>query len=245
MWRLLSILFLSSAGVSKGFEIPPETQQCIVGISEDWNSSRVVLRLYERQSEALGWQQIGPEWSGRLGRAGSAWGLGLHPVSGGARMKKEGDGRSPAGVYQLGGVWGAGSAESVRRQAGIPYHRVTSRDLWVEEGSSRYYNQFLTLDHEPQAAWEKKAQMKQNDYPQSLKMFIAHNAPPKVVPYGGSSIFFHIWRNGGAAVTAGCTTMSEERLRWMIARVDPKKMPLYVLLPRAEYVRFRPLWKLP
>ena len=115
----------------------------------------------------------------------------------------------------------------------------------MEDGGSKFYNQFLTLGHEPETAWEKKAQMKQDDYPQSLKMFIAHNAPPRVVAHGGSSIFFHIWRRDGAAATAGCTTMVEERLRWLIAEVDPGRRPVYVLLPKAEYARYRIIWKLP
>lgn len=158
-------------------------------------------------------------------------------------MKREGDGRSPAGVFDLGGVWGA--HRSVKKHPRTFYHQVTSRDLWVEDGASEYYNQFLTLEHEPATEWEKRAQMVQNDYPQSLKMFIAHNARPNVVAHGGSSIFFHIWRREGAAATAGCTTMVEEKLRWLIATVDPGRRPLYVLLPRAEYEKYKPLWKLP
>jgi L,D-peptidoglycan transpeptidase YkuD (ErfK/YbiS/YcfS/YnhG family) len=171
------------------------------------------------------------------------WGRGLHPNPAGTGLKKEGDGRSPAGVFDLGGVWGA--HDSVKKHPKTFYHRVTSRDLWVEDPASEHYNRFLTLPREPSTPWEKKAQMVQNDYPHSLKMFIAHNAPPKVVAGGGSSIFFHIWRREGAAASAGCTTMSEDKLRQLIAAVDPGRRPLYVLLPRAEYEKLKPVWKLP
>jgi L,D-peptidoglycan transpeptidase YkuD (ErfK/YbiS/YcfS/YnhG family) len=110
------------------------------------------------------------------------------------------------------------------------------------------YNRHLTLDHEPRTEWEKKAQMRQNDYPHSLKLYIGHNTaytsrPAK--PGGGSAIFFHIWRNGGKSATSGCTTLPEANLRQLISTIDPKKNPLYVLLPQAEYTKLRAEWKLP
>jgi len=235
------ILWLTSVFAASGFEIPAGSSQFVLGISEGWNSSNVTLSYFEKKGGS--WQKVGGEWKGRLGSSGLVWGRGLHPNPHGARLKREGDGRSPAGVFDIGGVWGA--HKSVKKHPKTFYHQVTPRDLWVEDGSSKYYNQFLTLDHEPTSEWEKKAQMKQDDYPHSLKMFISHNAFPNVVPNGGSSIFFHIWRREGAAATAGCTTMVEEKLRWLIATVDPGRRPIYVLLPRSEYEKLKPAWKLP
>jgi L,D-peptidoglycan transpeptidase YkuD (ErfK/YbiS/YcfS/YnhG family) len=171
------------------------------------------------------------------------WGLGLHPNAGKAVIKTEGDGRTPAGVFRIGGTWGSDAA--IRKHEKLPYRQVTTRDLWVEDPASESYNRHLILPHEPATAWEKKQQMKQNDAAHRLKLFIAHNAPPKVVKGAGSSIFFHIWRNGGASATAGCTTMEEARLRALIASIDPTQQPLYVILPAAEYQQFRAAWKLP
>lgn len=240
--RFLTLIFCFISVISaNAFELPAASSQCVLGISDGWNSTNVTLSYFEKRGNQ--WQQIGGEWKGRLGRKGLVWGRGLSPNPRGAVLKKEGDGRSPAGVFDLGGVWGA--HKSVKKQPKTYYHQVTPRDLWVEDGGSKYYNQFLTLDHEPRTAWEKKAQMKQDDYPQSLKMFIGHNAFPNAVTNGGSSIFFHIWRRGGATTTAGCTTMVEEKLRWLIATVDPSRRPIYVLLPRSEYEKFKPVWKLP
>ena len=59
------------------------------------------------------------------------------------------------------------------------------------------YNRNIILPHDPATPWEKKQQMKQTDPVHSLKLFIAHNAPPKAIPNAGSSIFFHIWRSNG------------------------------------------------
>ncbi|QTN33805.1 L,D-transpeptidase family protein [Akkermansiaceae bacterium] len=234
-------LCLALPSMAPAFELPAASSQCVVGVADGWDSSHVTLSYFEKKAGA--WQKVGGDWKGRLGSKGLVWGRGLHPNPAGAALKKEGDGRAPAGVFDLGGVWGI--HKSVKKHPKTFYHQVTSRDLWVEDASSKFYNRFLTLDHEPKTVWEKKAQMKQDDYPHSLKMFIAHNAHPNVVAGGGSSIFFHIWRRGGAAATAGCTTMEEAKLRWLIATVDPGRRPLYVLLPRTEHQKLKPVWKLP
>lgn len=223
------------------FELPPKSSQCIVGTAEGWNSSNVTLRLYEKTGGA--WKPVGDSWKARLGKSGLVWGKGLHPVPAGSVTKKEGDNRSPAGVFAIGGAWGY--APSIAKKPALPYRQVTSRDLWVEDPASPQYNRTIVLGHEPTTDWEKKQQMKQGDAAHSLKLFIAHNAPPKVVPNEGSSIFFHIWRRDGAAATAGCTTMEKPKLQWLISQIDPAKRPVYVLLPESEYKKHRVDWKLP
>jgi L,D-peptidoglycan transpeptidase YkuD (ErfK/YbiS/YcfS/YnhG family) len=223
------------------FELPSNSSQCLVGIADGWDSSKVTLTLYEKKGGA--WKPAAEAWSGRLGKSGLVWGLGLHPVPAGGAVKKEGDLRAPAGVFEIGGAWGR--EPSIRKHPKLFYRQVTSRDLWVEDPGSDQYNRNVILKQEPATAWEKKQQMKQNDAAHVLKLFIAHNAPPKVVPNAGSSIFFHVWRGAGSRPTAGCTTMDEAKLRWLISSIDPTRRPIYVLLPKAEYGNYRDAWKLP
>lgn len=237
---LLSLL--AFALKSHAFELSPNTQQAIVGIASNWDSSYVTLTFYERAKGGQ-WKQSGSSWKGRLGRSGLAWGRGLSPVPEGVRMKKEGDMRAPAGVFFVGGAWGYDS--SIKKSPELSYVQVTSRDLWFEDVSSPYYNQYMRIPHEPSTTAEKKAQMKQGDYAHSLKLFIAHNAYPNAKPGMGSSIFFHIWRGGGSKPTAGCTTMAEDQLRSVISRIEPSKLPVYILFPEEEYRKHREAWKLP
>lgn len=239
MIRVLCIFLLTS--LSQSFELPSASTQCLVGIAKDWNSSYVTLQLYQKTGKQ--WLKSGAAWNGRLGKSGLVWGLGLHPNPAKVTIKTEGDGRTPAGVFRIGGAWGADA--NIKKHPRLAYRQVTPRDLWVEDPASPAYNQNVILPHEPATDWEKKQQMKQNDEAHKLKLFIAHNAPPKVVKGAGSSIFFHIWRNAGNTATAGCTTMEEPRLRAMIASIDPTQQPLYVILPTAEYTQLRNSWKLP
>jgi L,D-peptidoglycan transpeptidase YkuD (ErfK/YbiS/YcfS/YnhG family) len=235
------LCLLAPARMLGAFELPVSSTQCIVGIAEGWDSSSATLRYYGKTNE--GWKQVGSPWDVRLGKKGLVWGHGIHPLPAGVLTKKEGDWRSPAGVFHLGGAWGYDAA--IRKHPNLFYRQVTPRDLWVEDAASEHYNRHLILKSDPATAWERKQQMKQTDPAHALKLFIAHNAPPKVRPGEGSSIFFHIWRGGGSKPTAGCTTMDERKLRDLIARIDPGKRPLYVLLPRAEYDKHRAAWKLP
>ena len=238
---LIRLLLVLASPLAAAFELPANSTQCLVGIAENWNSSSASLRLYQKIDGR--WVPDGPAWKARLGRDGLAWGLGIHVSPPGATLKQEHDWRSPAGVFTIGGVWG--HEKSIRKNPQLFYRQVTTRDLWIEDPTSPQYNRNVILDHEPSTPWEKKQQMKQADPAHALQLFIAHNAPPHVVPNAGSSIFFHIWRDDGGRPTSGCTTMAEPKLRSFIARLDPARHPLYVLLPQAEYDKLRTSWKLP
>lgn len=243
MFRVVAATFsllLACPVTAWAFELPQNSSQVVVGVTRSWESSHLTVYLYEKRNGR--WTLAGGPWNGRCGKKGLAWGRGLHPQVKGP-LKAEGDWRAPAGVFRIGGAWGYDV--KIKKHAKLPYRKVTSRDLWVEDPKSKHYNHHLVLKHEPRAAWEKKAQMKQDDYPHSLKLFIGHNPPPKPIPGAGSSIFFHIWRGGGAKPTSGCTTLPEANLRTLVARIDPGKNPLYILLPKPDYDRLRPTWKLP
>lgn len=242
--KLIHALLLAFAATllpASAFQLPASSEQCLLGLADDWNSSTVTLCLYEKSGSA--WKPVAPPWQARLGKNGLVWGRGLHPIPSGITTKLEGDMRSPAGVFSIGGAWG--NAVSIAKNPKLSYRRVTSRDLWVEDPSSPKYNQNVVLDHEPSTPWEKKQQMKQNDPAHALKLYIGHNSAPQAVPGAGSSIFFHIWRGGGSKPSAGCTTMEETKLRSLISSINPERQPLYVLLPKSEYAKFRSAWKLP
>ena len=243
--RLLFCLAAAATAVPAGAgPLPPGCGQMLLGVARGWDDSQVTLNRFERVRGR--WQPVGRPWAGRLGKSGLVWGLGLHPVPAGGRLKEEGDGRAPAGVFAIGGAIGLCAPDQVARRKSMPYTRIGPRDLWVEDASSPYYNQHLRLPYdEPRTPWEKKQQMKLNDPAHVLKLFIAHNAPPRPVPGAGSAIFLHVWRRAGALATTGCTTMPELRLREVIAWLDPGLNPVYVLLPRQEYARYRQAWGLP
>ena len=228
-------------------QLPADCTQVILGIADGWDSSHVTLSLVEKNAAGQWERKLGPV-PGRLGRAGLVWGLGLHANPRRATTKKEGDGRSPAGVFAIGGLWTT-TKTPVKHHAHIPEVRVGPNDLWVSDPATpKLYNRYIRLNHPAATPWEIKEQMRQTDYAHSIKLLICHNTAEttgRPVVGAGSSIFFHIWRREGEAPTAGCTAMAEPQLRAFIARLNPARKPVYILLPRSEYARLRTEWRLP
>ena len=234
--------FLSIGASADHFVIPASSQQIILGLAENWNSSKVQLQCFSRTK--AGWEKTGSAWPGRLGKAGLAWGRGLHPSNLPGPIKKELDNRAPCGVFELGNAYGY--EKETPHHPNLRYIPIDERDLWVDDSTSRYYNQHLRLkEKRPLTAWENKQQMRLNDEAHSLKLFIAHNASPHIQPGAGSSIFFHIWRENGQKPSAGCTTMPREKLSALIQWVNPMKKPLFVLLPQSVYKTVKNEWQLP
>lgn len=227
--------------------LPASSTQAIIGISDSWNSSHVTLSLVEKNAKGQWHRVLGPV-RGRLGRNGTAWGRGIHSIPSSGRVKREGDGRSPAGIFDLGGLW-VNNPTPVKHDPRIPYVQVGPADLWVTDPAYPHlYNRHVRLKHPARTPWELKEQMRQTDYPHSIKMLVHHNTVKSVgkpIVGGGSSIFFHIWRRDGAAATAGCTSMQEDTLRAFIARLRASRRPVYILLPKQEYARYRKAWNLP
>ena len=245
-WFLNLLCALLLATVAQA-QLPANCSQAVLGIADDWNSSFVSLSLVEKHARGQWVRTLGPI-RGRLGRNGLVWGLGLHANPPRATTKREGDGRSPAGVYAIGGLWTT-TKVPVKHHRKIPEIRVGPCDLWVSDPATpQYYNRYIRLKRPASTPWEIKEQMRQSDYAHSIKLLICHNTaetPGRPIVGAGSSIFFHIWRNDGGAPTAGCTSMSEQNLRSIISRLDPARHPAYILLPRAEYARLRAAWRLP
>ncbi len=242
------------------FTLPKRTGQLLVGVTDSWDDSNVTLfrfvqsghrwiRVREAGSATTGPDRSGI--SGRLGPRGLSWGRGIHPNpvpkpgkenEPGWRRKVEGDRRSPAGVFRFGQAFGYDPAFSNRTK--LPYVAVTERDLFIEDPTSALYNQHVRLDAAPATDWERTQQMEQKAPAHRLEVFIEHNTSP-VEPGAGSGIFLHIWRAKGARATSGCTSVDDASVESLLGWLDPAKNPLYVLLPRSEYLARQTAWGLP
>lgn len=240
----LCLLILCSCS---GTRMPAESTQAIIGITEGWNSSHVSLSLVEK-NHAGQWKTVLGPFKGRIGYHGTAWGRGLHSNPFWAQEKVEGDDRSPAGIFDLGGLYVC-NPTPVKHDPAIPCLQVGPNDLWVSDRRVPHlYNRHVRLPHPARTPWQKHEMMNQRDYHHSIKMLVHHNTAhngkrPKVGK--GSSIFFHIWRKQGQYASAGCTTLNEENFRALIARLQAGRHPVYILLPREEYLRRRQDWDLP
>lgn len=224
--------------------IPRDAAELVVALADDWTSTHVTLARYRRSSTG-GWTQLGRDWPGVVGKAGLAWGIGLHgrgaPAGRGGPTKREGDGASPAGAFALRAAYG--DATTPPAGAKLAYQSVAEGD-WqcVDDPASPAYASIVSVGKLGSAAatWTSHEDLHRPDGLYRWVIDLAHN--PDHVANAGSCIFLHVWR-GPDSTTVGCTAMAEPELAMLVGTLDPSA--IFVLLPRAEYAALAPGWHLP
>lgn len=239
--RILVIVIAATMGhFAVAQPLEADIRQLIVSVAADWSASQGTLQRYERGPDG-GWQRVGGSVPVLYGKNGLAWGRGVRGAGELGLRKCEGDGRSPAGVFALGIIYG--NESSLPDGADFPFHQVTANDAWPDDPRNPFYNQHVTVDEAHPPAWFASQRMRTGDAAYRWRVEIRHNADP-VEPGAGSATFFHI-RRGETRRTSGCTTMAEPDLRDLVVWLRASAKPHYVLLPRAAYERLAPAWGLP
>jgi D-aminopeptidase len=229
------VLLLSAAS-----PMPAESRQMLLSVSASWDQTRALLQAYERPSPDAPWTPVGTPHEASLGRAGLAWGRGLHPQGLVGPQKREGDGRSPAGVFDLRLV--TGHASSAPAGTRLPYRQATATLRCVDDPHSSRYNQ-LADEARAQRDWSSAEEMRRKDDLYRLIVWVGHNDAP-VVPGDGSCIFLHL-REGPEATTSGCTAFGPEPMERLLHWLDPGARPVLVQLPEIEYRSRAAAWGLP
>ncbi|WP_294223719.1 hypothetical protein [Prosthecobacter sp.] len=232
MHRLLVIMIVlaSCARMPVSIPLPPEAaaalpsscQQVIYVTAADDQATAGEMRLFERTVAGV-WKAFSTSIPVLLGRHGVAWGVGepALPAPRGFRLKREGDGCAPAGVFRITQAFGSGSRPEWVK---LPYIHCTTHHFGIDDGRSRHYNQIVD-DRETTCDWSSPETMMPKGGCYDLGAVIAHN--PQNVPGLGSCIFLHIWQ-GPEIPTSGCTAMAKADLRAVLTRLDPHKDPRLV-----------------
>lgn len=226
-----------------GFRDPlSRSRQLVVVRTATWDSSGGTLVAYERSPDGH-WKALGDPYAITIGSAGLGWGTGLHGSTLGAGpVKREGDKRSPAGVFALSAVYGNAGATEMSDLA-MPYIPLDSTTVCVDDPRSRYYNQVVDRSNVAEKDWSSAERMRSNGPWYRWGVIVDHNANPRI-PGDGSCIFLHVWGYAGEPTT-GCTSFAEEDLVRLLRWLRPAAHPVLVQLPDAEYARFKDAWDLP
>jgi len=210
----------------------PESKQLVVVSATSWDSTTGTLKMLSKSDSQ--WTSRGRQVPVVLGK-GLAWGLGLHEKVLSGPQKKEGDGRTPAGIFSLGPAFGY--TDTPPKGCRLEYRKITPRDYFVDDPAAAEYNQWVTLSWgiNPKLKWHSAEKMMRPDNLYELGIVIHHNMSP-TVKGAGSAIFFHIWRNSHAS-TSGCTAMSKKDLIDLMTWLEPDKNPIVVESPEAELPR--------
>ncbi len=219
------------------------SRQLIVVTTASWESVPGQLRRYERSSTGAAWRPIGAAIPVVVGKNGLAWGKGVNAAANDqGPIKKEGDGKAPAGVYRLGRAFGYAPRQDARFVR-MSYTHLTSSIECVDDARSRHYNALLDRSRVRRPDWKSSEQMRRSDELYRWGLVVDHNRP-KTVAGAGSCIFLHIWENQSTG-TAGCTAMKQEDVLEMLRWLNPKAKPLLVQLPEEQHRQLRKRWALP
>jgi L,D-peptidoglycan transpeptidase YkuD (ErfK/YbiS/YcfS/YnhG family) len=243
---------VSAPGQAAGAE--PEalggSTQLIVVATSSWNAVEGRLQRYERAAVKERWRPVGEPIAIVVGTNGLGWGMGViadGPDVAPGPVKKEGDGKAPAGIFALGTAFGYAAQPLPGLK--MPYLNLSPSIECVDDVASKHYNRIV--DHSVVAPdWNSSEHMRDTGELYRWGIIVDHNgtvpgrASNSPVPGAGSCIFLHIWRSQDQG-TAGCTAMSQIHLETLLTWLDPARKPLLVQLPEPAYAQLIKRWMLP
>jgi L,D-peptidoglycan transpeptidase YkuD (ErfK/YbiS/YcfS/YnhG family) len=180
--------------------------QLVTVIARTRASTQGTLRLWRKRAGC--WRAADRPWTAWLGRRGTS------------PAKREGDRRTPTGIFGFGPVmYGVAPDPGVR----FPYRRLVCGDWWVEDPASPHYNRFRHVRCGAKPPFRVKSEdMSRSPTAYRHLAVIAYNTSP-VVPGRGSGIFLHA---STGRPTLGCVSLPLPRLvttlRWLrpgVARI--------------------------
>jgi L,D-peptidoglycan transpeptidase YkuD (ErfK/YbiS/YcfS/YnhG family) len=188
------------------------SRQLIFATNTEASSSLVTVHLLEKDQRA--WRLAVSPFPAMIGEKGFA------PID----KKREGDGKSPTGIFPLGTAFGY--APSIPTK--MPYKQATDNDFWVDDVNSDDYNKWVN----GRTGTTSVEKMKREDDLYKHGVVVEYNMNP-IVKGRGSAIFLHIWRDEGKP-TLGCVAMSEDKILRLLGWLDPAKRPLIVMGTESE-----------
>ena len=217
--------------------------QLVLVTTADWNATQGRLQRY--LFEGGRWLAVGAPVEVSIGRNGAAWGHGLRAApSDRGPLKREGDGRAPAGLFAIGTAFGYGETA----QTALPYAPMSASHYCIDVPDSPLYDRIVDARTVGSEAVKGSTEPMRRDLHADgdpryrLGFVIAHN--PAHVPGAGSCIFAHLRRTPGEP-TAGCTAMDDTAMDELLAWLRPQARPLFALLPQAQYLAVWKDWGLP
>jgi zinc D-Ala-D-Ala dipeptidase len=215
------ITFASLAQSQDAQQLLGASHKLIVVTTPGWNSVSGTMTRYERKGKS--WKKIAEPISIVIGKNGFAWDdhFAARPKGDSGPIKKEGDGRAPAGVFRISHTFGF-APKIANNDFYLP---LTPTTECVDDVNSKYYNRIVDRLQIKDVDWNSSEKMRQVEG-YRYGAIVAYNDPP--VAGRGSCIFLHVWSGPGQG-TAGCTAMPEadaEALgRWLDDRTVLVQMP--------------------
>jgi L,D-peptidoglycan transpeptidase YkuD (ErfK/YbiS/YcfS/YnhG family) len=183
--------------------VPPGHNQAVTVTATSRSATTAVYEVWQRGSS--GWTRVMGPWSAHVGYNGIA----------AAGAKREGDGRTPWGVYGFAFAFGVKPNPGTR----LAWRPVSSRTLvWDDDPASRRYN-----------LWTDTRYADAGRHPEPLRVSPAYDAAAVIAyntarkPGLGSAIFMHV---STGRSTAGCVSVTAAQLTRVLRWLQPSAHPV-------------------
>ncbi|QUE31089.1 L,D-transpeptidase family protein [Francisella philomiragia] len=212
-----------------------KAKQLIVVTTSNWQSVTGKLWFFEKDNQN-NWLAKKLATTVVVGKNGIAWADSIYQSLADADLKKEGDSKSPAGIFDIGKTFGFANILAVE------YVQLKTGIECVDDSNSKYYNQIVNSDLIDDKDWLSAENMSEIAiYKYGVE--ILYNTNPAIAKKG-SCIFMHIWKSPTTG-TEGCTAMAEDDIRDIQSYLDMNKNPILVQLTQDIYKQVQDDWQLP
>ncbi len=179
----------TSSNVNQSFvanmSISNQTTQAITVVGN--GGSYAILTLHTKQNGI--WTEI-LSCNARVGKNGIT------------SNKREGDAKTPTGIYSFGQAFGVAGNPGISRN----WLTVNNNHYWIDDSNSQYYNKLVDAN-QTGIQWSSAEHLA--SYGTAYKYAIAVNYNTACTPGAGSAIFLHC-SSGGS--TTGCISISESNM---------------------------------
>lgn len=214
-----------------------DPKQLMVVTTSGWDEKQGTLQRFERINKLDKWSATGEKIEVVVGKNGMGWGKDFAPLSNpNEPKKKEGDGKTPSGIFYVGTTFGFESVDGMDSPQRKHYRQLKDSTYCVDDQNSKYYNQIIdSVDPQITSNPPHNEKMRAEDlykigaeiiYPSSRKLGT------------GSCIFMHIWKDPTHG-TAGCVAMEEAHIQNLVQWMNPKSKPEIALFPKEVYEKYK------
>ena len=212
MKKIILILLVSVIGQ---FAIAQNEEDIAIKLAESNPASKKIDQLIvvynqnpkDNQATLIGLEKVKGTWKVKLKAIKASIGRnGMAAIN----EKVEGDGKSPAGIFELGRLFGYEELAPTS----IHYTQSTTEDKWIDDSNAEDYNTYVKGNTNAKSF--EHLLLKSIDY--KYCMVIEYNTHP-VVKGKGSAIFFHL-ADEKYTPTSGCVAITEndmlDYLQWLM-----------------------------
>lgn len=191
-----------------------DTDQVIVVVGSGADSSHVQVAYFSQDQDEV-WQE-------------EFYVSGYCGYNGMSSEKREGDRKTPIGTYNFTRAFG------IKTDPGsiLTYKELDAHDYWVDDSSSRYYNQLVST-RETAVSWNSAEHLVAVNPCYNYSLSLSYNED--CVPGMGSAIFLH-GLHPTKTWTEGCVAIPEENVMQLIRQVDTETK--IVIVPNAESLEY-------